>query len=133
MTNQYDCTLLVVTQHSLGESMELEPFQALMARLEEAEVFSTVRLASLAGGPSILEQLEFVPEGDLVVVPLIVTDQREWQADLESQLAGHVDRFRVLISRSIANHPALLSHDSTMAEVCLDLAIDRMTAIGFAA
>ena len=133
MTNHYDCTLLVVTRHALGDSLELEPFQELMARLDQSEVFSTVRLASLAGMPSITEQLEFVPEGDLVVVPLIVTDQREWQSSLELQLAEHADRFRVLISRSIANHPALLSYDSSISEICLELAVDRMTTIGFAA
>ena len=109
MIQSYPCSLVLASHGSEATPCANRPQFELAESLEKTGLFAKVVPAFLHGQPAIENVLTQLPEGDVVVVPLMTSEGYYSQTVFPKQLKANpgIENYRILVTPAIGSLPMI--------------------------
>ncbi len=102
----YQCSVILAAHGSMAHESSNQPLFDLASKVEEAGLFSLVTPAFLNGQPQVTTVLDGLPDGDVIVIPVMTSEGYYSQTVFPRELAenSNLERFRIFMTPSLGVH-----------------------------
>ena len=109
MTQSLPCSLVLAAHGSEAAESCNQPIFELADRIRETQIFSEVMPAFLNGEPAIDNVFDFLPPGDVVLVPLMTSEGYYVKTVLPRKIAENhrLDQYRVFLTPALGVQPRI--------------------------
>jgi sirohydrochlorin cobaltochelatase len=122
-SNSLPCSVVLAAHGSLADDQANEPLFELAKAIELSGIFSVVTPAFLNGEPNLTSVFARLPEGDVVIVPVMTSDGYYLNQVFPKKLLENdgLSKFRIFITPPMGLHPEIPSLTADRVETLMNL------------